>query len=176
MKPQEHDADAVWAAARLEVLLADALLVDLEVSQRGKLLKLGAVLGDRTLAKPGKSAEREGLEELARMARGARLVLGHNLVRHDLAVLRETAPRHPLLRLPVVDTLVLSPIAFPENPYHRLVKDYKLVSESVNDPVADARQAAVLFRDEFKSLQGLRQTEPELFELLHYLAGHARGG
>jgi len=29
-----------------------------------------------------------------------------------------------------VDTLVLSPLCFPENPYHRLVKDYKLVRES----------------------------------------------
>ena len=62
-------------------------------------------------------------------------------------MLRETAPDHPVLRLPVIDTLVLSPIAFPENPYHRLVKDYKLVKESVNDPVGDARQAASLFAE-----------------------------
>jgi ATP-dependent DNA helicase RecQ len=174
--PHHEDTAGPQGEDRLEALLASALLVDLEVSHHGKLLKLGAVLGDRTLVKEGRSAEREGLEELGRMALGARLVLGHNLVRHDLAVLRETAPRHPLLHLPVVDTLVLSPIAFPENPYHRLVKDYKLVSESVNDPVADARQAAVLFQDEFKSLQGLRQTEPGLFELLHYLLATSGAG
>jgi len=70
---------------------------------------------------------------------------------------------------------VLSPICFPENPYHRLVKDYKLVSESVNDPVADARQAAALFSDEFRSLDGLRQTEPGLFELLYFLLATSDG-
>ena len=49
------------------------------------------------------------------------------------------------------------------------MKDYKLVRESVNDPVADARQAAALFQDEFQALNGLRQTEPRLFEVLHFL-------
>src|SRR5262249_48387315 len=52
---------------------------------------------------------------------------------------------------------------------HRLVKDYKLVKESLNDPVADARQAAVLFQDEFRALGALCQTEPEVFELLRFL-------
>jgi hypothetical protein len=40
---------------------------------------------------------------------------------------------------------------------------------SSNDPVADARQAAGLFEDEFRSFDGLRQTEPELFALLRFL-------
>ena len=48
-------------------------------------------------------------------------------------------PELELLRLPVVDTLELSPLAFPENPYHRLVKDYKLVSDARNDPRRDAQ-------------------------------------
>ena len=43
------------------------------------------------------------------------------------------------LDLPVLDTLELSAIAFPANPYHRLVKGYKLLSDSRNDPVKDAR-------------------------------------
>ncbi len=100
------------------------------------------------------------------MVETATCVVGHNLVRHDLRVLSETAAGHPLLRLPVIDTLVLSPIACPENPYHRLVKDYKLVREGVNDPVADARQADALFGDEFHSLDDLRQMQPGLFERL----------
>jgi ATP-dependent DNA helicase RecQ len=149
-------------------LLRGALLLDLEVSDQGKIHKIGAVLGDKILACSSSSAP-AALNELAAMAKSADCILGHNLVRHDLRVLRESVPGHPLLRFPVIDTLVLSPIAFPENPYHRLVKDYKMVRESVNDPVADARQAAALFEDEFRSLAGLRQTEPRLFELLHYL-------
>jgi ATP-dependent DNA helicase RecQ len=149
--------------------LKRALLLDLEVSHAGALLKLGAALGDSTLARSGRSGFAETLRELDRLAAEAQCLLGHNLVRHDLPVLRERAPRLGLHRLPALDTLVLSPICFPENPYHRLVKDYKLVRESVNDPVADARQAAALFADEFQALNGLRQTEPRLFELLDFL-------
>jgi hypothetical protein len=80
-----------------------------------------------------------------------------------------TRPTLAIHQLPVIDTLVLSPICFPENPSHRLVKDYKLVRESINDPVADARQAGALFADEYQSLEGLRRTEPRLFEILHFL-------
>jgi len=35
--------------------------------------------------------------------------------------------------------------------------------------VADARQAAILFADEFQALDGLQQNEPRLFEVLHFL-------
>ncbi len=155
--------------ASLNALLEHSLLLDLEVSHQGRLLKVGAVLGDRTLARSGNIALDVTLSELEQLAEGATCLVGHNLVRHDLQVLREQAPRIALHRLPVIDTLVLSPICFPENPYHRLVKDYKMVRESVNDPVADARQAATLFADEVRSLKGLQQTEPKLFELLHFL-------
>lgn len=155
----------------LEALLRRALWLDLEVSQQGRILRLGAVLRERTLAQAGGLAG--GRDEFYNLAAAARCLLGHNLVRHDLPFLRGASPGHPALRLPVIDTLVLSPIAFPENPYHRLVKDYKLVKESANDPVADARQAAALFADEFRSLAGLRQTEPGLFAVLHYLLATA---
>jgi ATP-dependent DNA helicase RecQ len=153
----------------LDALLERALLLDLEVSHQGKILKLGAVLGGLTLARSGSGSFEGASSELNNLAQGANCLLGHNLVRHDLPILRERAPELPILQLPIIDTLVLSPICFPENPYHRLIKDYKLVRESVNDPVADARQAAILFADEFRSLDGLRRTEPRLFELLYFL-------
>lgn len=154
---------------RGEALFQGALFLDLEVSPKGTILKIGAVLDNQIMAHSGQFDVPEALNRLAALARQAHRLIGHNLVRHDLRVLKETRAGHPVLRLPVIDTLALSPLAFPENPYHRLVKDYKLVRESVNDPVADARQAMVLFRDEIRSLDGLRQTEPRLFQLLHYL-------
>jgi ATP-dependent DNA helicase RecQ len=150
-------------------LMRRALLLDLEVSHQGNILKLGAACGEVSLARPRGHSLASALVQLGKLGANATLVLGHNLVRFDLPVLRQAAPRHPLLGLPVIDTLVLSPICFPENPYHRLVKDYKLVRESINDPVADARQAATLFADEFQSLDGLRQKDPRLFEVLHFL-------
>src|ERR1035437_8062758 len=162
--PTEHGQRMEFA-----VLMRCALLLDLEVSHQGNILKLGAVCGDASLTRSRGHNLASALDDLAKLAARATLVLGHNLVRFDLPILREAAPRHPLLKLPIIDTLVLSPICFPENPYHRLVKDYKLVRESINDPVADARQAAALFADEFRSFDGLRQKDPRLFEVLHFL-------
>jgi ATP-dependent DNA helicase RecQ len=111
----------------IAVLMRRALLLDLEVSHQGNILKLGAVCGDVSLARPRGHSLASALDQLGALGANASLVLGHNLVRFDLPILRQAAPRHPLLGLPVIDTLVLSPICFPENPYHRLVKDYKLV-------------------------------------------------
>ena len=162
--PTEHGQRIEFAA-----LMRGALLLDLEVSQHGHILKLGAVCDEASLARARGYSLTSALNDLAALGANARFVLGHNLVRHDLPVLREAAPGHPLLKLPIIDTLVLSPICFPENPYHRLVKDYKLVRESINDPVADARQSAALFADEFRALDGLRQKDPRLFEVLHFL-------
>lgn len=166
----EQGAETGRARAGARDWLSGALLLDMETSHQGEILKVGAVLGEHTLA-CRRGANRAILAELARFAVNARLVLGHNLWRHDLAVLREHNAGLPLLSLPVVDTLVLSPICFPENPYHHLVKDYKLVRESVNDPVADARQAERLFGDELRALEGMVQQRRDLARLLHYLLG-----
>lgn len=158
-----------------EALFHGALFLDLEVSPKGTILKIGTVLDNQIIAHSGQFDVPEALARLATLASQAHRLIGHNLVRHNLRVLKEARAGHPVLRLPVIDTLALSPLAFPENPFHRLVKDYKLVRESVNDPVADARQAMVLFRDEIRSLDGLRQTEPRLFQLLHYLLAEPDG-
>ena len=161
--------NVIKAKTAPDAVLGPALLLDLEVSHSGRVLKVGAVCGQSVYVRSGNISPQTLLKEMDVLASKARCLLGHNLVRHDLPILREHAPKLRLLRLPVIDTLVLSPICFPENPYHRLVKDYKLVRESVNDPVADARQAAALFADEFRSLNGLRQKDPRLFEVLHFL-------
>lgn len=150
-------------------MLRRGLMLDLEVSLSGRILELGAVLGDVAFAGDDANPNGDCLKRLAEMAAGADFVLGHNLRRHDLPRLREVAPAHPILSLPVIDTLELSPLAFPANPYHRLIKDYKLVRESLNDPVADARLAGEVFVDEVRAFEALRRGDPVLFLLLRTL-------
>ncbi|MCC7375577.1 MAG: RecQ family ATP-dependent DNA helicase [Verrucomicrobiales bacterium] len=152
-----------------EEFLRRALIVDLEVSRSGRIAEIGAVLGDETLTGRGDGATAGWLAQLGRMTARASVVVGHNIRRHDLPLLRASVPDHPILALPVVDTLELSPLAFPKNPYHRLVKDYKLVRESVNDPVADARQSGILLTDEIHAFAVLRRSDPALFQLLRDL-------
>lgn len=148
--------------------LATTLALDLEVNADGHIYALGAVLDGRTLAFSGRFDLRHALAELDRLASSAERLLGHNLLDHDLPVLRALAPNLVLLHKPVVDTLFLSPLAFPENPYHRLVKDYKLVREALNDPLADARTALRLFADQWAAFAALGRSDPDLLGLYRY--------
>lgn len=150
-------------------LLADCVLLDLETGQDGRILKIGAVRGTRTFTRSGRFDTATALAELDLFCRGSPSLVGHNLVEHDLVVLGDHLPELGLLTVPVIDTLYLSPICFPENPYHRLVKDYKLVSESRNDPLADARLAGVLLQEEIQSLRGMAEAAPDFFRCLRFL-------
>ncbi len=138
------------------------LCLDIETGPEGEIIGLGAIRGDQTFSRRGGAGRQASLDTLDRMARGAQFLLGHNLVGHDLPVLEAAAPRSPLIKMPAVDTLYLSPIAFPENPYHRLVKDYKLVRDTMNDPLADARIALSLFKDQWETFTAIGKTESAL--------------
>ena len=107
--------------------------------------------------------------DLDALTEGAIFVLGHNLTRHDLPVLKAQFPQLILHALPVVDTLELSPIAFPQNPYHSLVKDYKLVRDTRSDPLKDAQLALRLWHDQFKAFAALQDSAPHELACYHYL-------
>jgi ATP-dependent DNA helicase RecQ len=143
-------------------VLRRSLLLDLETSFDQRILKIGAILGGEKFLYAGGTPVADALARLDRFAAAAELVLGHNILDHDLPAVARHAPDLGLLRKPVIDTLYLSPLAFPENPYHRLIKGYKLVRDTVSDPVADATLAARLFADAWQSLATAARVEPEL--------------
>ncbi|MYD96769.1 MAG: DEAD/DEAH box helicase, partial [Gammaproteobacteria bacterium] len=135
------------------------LALDLEVGKRTERINaLAAVDSDgrsfvRTKLRGAKLSD--ALHELDDFAAPAEVILGHNLIHFDLAHLRAAAPDLRLLRRPALDTLMLSPLAFPKNPYHRLIKHYQdgdLVRERRGDPEHDARLALTLFEDERTAL------------------------
>ena len=112
---------------------------------------------------------RNALAELDSFAEGALFVLGHNLIAFDLPQLAAVNPGLNLLMLPAVDTLRISPLAFPRHPYHSLVKHYQdggLKRGQINDPELDARSALKLFSDERKALLA---APPDLMTAWHWL-------
>jgi ATP-dependent DNA helicase RecQ len=135
----------------LDDLISHTLLLDIETTSGGKIRHIGAILNDQIIQTTAGSSAKKTLSQVDDLASVAEFVLGHNLLGHDFPVLQSNYPQLELLKKPVIDTLYLSPLAFPQNPYHRLVKDYKLVRSSVSDPVADARLAASVFRDQWES-------------------------
>lgn len=108
------------------------------------------------------------LSKLDTLGAGAQFVLGHNIINHDLPLLRKVSPNLRLHALPVIDTLRLSPLAFPQNPYHRLIKDYKLIRHSLNSPLSDCRSTLTLYTDQKQAFSLLGQQSPA--ELLCYQA------
>ncbi len=72
----------------LNDFLSRALLLDLKTGPNRALHKIGAVRGGTTFLRQGRFDERTALANLDRFAAGAELVLGHNLLGHDLHCLR----------------------------------------------------------------------------------------
>lgn len=145
------------------------LSLDLEINRKnGRIRAYGAVRGDTGQGYTGGGSKSE-LAKLDDLAVGADFVLGHNLVDFDLPHLMAAKPGLRLLKLPAVDTLRLSPLAFPRNPYHGLVKHYQdggLKRGRVNDPELDSRIALEVFRDEQAAL---KETAPDLLAAWHWL-------
>jgi ATP-dependent DNA helicase RecQ len=132
--------------------LKSCAAIDLEVRRDGEVYQIGATWNEIAFERHIHSNLDQALAELDEFIKPAQFLLGHNLIQHDVPILRGYAPQLHLFNKPLIDTLVLSPLAFPENPYHHLIKDYKLSRESKNEPVADAQKAIQVFTDEWDSL------------------------
>ena len=149
------------------------LSLDLEVDQiTGRIRAFGAVCPDTGQVCSG-SGSRAELARLDAFAEGVDVLLGHNLIAFDIPYLAAAMPRLGLLKLPQVDTLRLSPLAFPRNPYHHLVKHYQdgsLKRGQINDPELDARIALEVFGDQCNALQKARHNQPELLAAWHWLS------
>jgi ATP-dependent DNA helicase RecQ len=136
--------------------LTRCLLFDIETNENGEIYSLGAVFNGKKFNTPkGLKVGREQLAEFNNFGRSAEFALGHNILSHDLPRLREQDPTLTILQKPVVDTLYLSPLAFPENPYHRLVKNYQIVRDSINDPAEDAVLAGKVFAEQWEAFSQL---------------------
>lgn len=146
--------------------------LDLELNPgTDRLTAVGAVRGQREFRRTvAPTAQHTAIAELNAFAAGSAFAYGHNIWWHDLPWLAQRAPTAAVLQLPSVDTLALSAIAFAEHPYHALLKDYKPVRDSRNDPVADARISGRLLHDAMQRLQELAAAQPRFANITHSLA------
>ena len=146
------------------------LSLDLEINRNGNhICAFGAIRSDTGQARSGSGSKAE-LSQLDEFVEGVDFLLGHNLIGFDIPHLNAIRPHLRLLKLPQVDTLRLSPLAFPRNPYHHLIKHYqdgRLKRGQVNNPELDARIALEVFEDECKAL---RDAAPGLLVAWHWLS------
>ena len=174
----KHWNDYKKVAMRLKAhRLAGLLSLDLE--GRENIGAIGAVHVDSSTThawRGDKGRLHSALTALDAFADGASCLVGHNIIEHDLGLLAKHAPDLALLRLPAIDTLYLSPLAFPENPYHHLVKQYQepaLARVQVNDPLLDAELTLELLAD---IVDALRKKDGDLLLAWHALLAAAVKG
>ncbi len=105
--------------------------------------------------------------DIARFIEGADYICGHNIIRHDLKYIAPALSGAGKSSKKVIDTLFVSPLLFPKKPYHKLLKDDKLQSEELNNPLNDSKKAMALFHDEVAAFEKLDDRLKEIyFELL----------
>ena len=150
------------------------LSLDLEVGVQDRRIHAFAALRPDTggrLVFHGENLAK-ALAELDALAEGAAFLLGHNLIFFDLSHLAAAKPDLRLLGIPPVDTLWLNPLAFPRNPYHRLVKHYqdgRLTRGRLNDPELDTRLTLGVFDDQRRALARVAKESPDLIGAWHWL-------
>ena len=139
----------------------------------GDTYHIGAVLNDKSFQRKDIKNLKKALGELSEFSQKADFILGHNIIDHDFPIAKAAFPETAFLKLPIIDTLFLSPLAFPENPYHKLIKDYKLVRNSKNNPIADAKLALAVFYDQMDAFHAMVQTDPGLVAFFTFAFEHS---
>ncbi len=135
----------------------DYAVVDVEVGLKDhKIHDIGALKHDDT------TFHKTSKEELFVFLNDINYICGYNIIHHDAKYLFANDTCHWIL----VDTLYISPLLFPERPYHRLVKDDKLICEQMNNPVNDCKKAKDLLLDEIACWNLLSKKKRVLFASL----------
>ena len=158
------DADNAKVASGRDVSIpvgdaAKYAIVDAEVGVKDhKVRDVGALrFDDAVFHKPDK-------RELWDFLKDVDYVGGHNIVHHDAKYIFDEHVTKWIL----VDTLYMSPLLFPERPYHKLVKDDKLVDNQVNNPVNDCEKARDLLMDEVEAWCSLPEQMKTIYASLLY--------
>jgi len=140
---------------------------DIELSAKDKrLLDIGCILSDES----GFHKNQPG--EFEQFIASSHFICGHNIIAHDLAFLQKHFGNAEWGLNRAIDTLLLSPLLFPKQPYHHLLKDDKIQTEELNNPLNDAKKARDLFFDEVAAFNALDDT---FKEILYWLLTGQKG-
>ena len=131
--------------------------IDIEISMKDSHIRdIGATRYDKAIFH---SADQK---ELLEFLKGVDYVCGHNIIHHDAKYLFKDI----YLQWMLVDTLYVSPLLFPEKPYHHLLKDDKLISDQINNPVNDCEKAYDLLMDEIARWSLLSENMKSIYATL----------
>ena len=132
--------------------------IDAEVEPRhGRVLDIGCFRSD------GREYHGRSIQNFANFLNGTDYLCGHNIIKHDLKYLESIFPAISMMKDRTIDTLYWSPLLFPRRPYHALLKDDKLQTDELNNPLNDAKKACDLFNDEVTAFLKLDESLKEIY-------------
>ncbi|WP_373516152.1 DEAD/DEAH box helicase, partial [Pricia sp.] len=135
--------------------------IDTEIDPKSKkIVDIGSVKSD------GSIFHSNSINDFADFLNNADFICGHNIIRHDLKYIQKYLSSQGINHLRYIDTLVLSPLLFPTKPYHRLLKDEKIQTDELNNPVNDSQKAKDLFYDEIAAFGTLDESLKQIYYLL----------
>lgn len=135
--------------------------IDTEIEHKShKILDIGCIKSD------GNSFHSNSIGDFIKFLRGTQFICGHNILNHDLHYILNAVIDAGVNPNNVIDTLFLSPLLFPTKPYHALLKDDKLQTEDINNPLNDSIKARDLFFDEVTAFNQLDEKLKQIFYLL----------
>jgi ATP-dependent DNA helicase RecQ len=135
--------------------------IDTEIDpNNGSIRDLGAINED------GGIFHENSIHRFVEYLKDTSFICGHNIQNHDIKYLSRYLEEAGLIHLKVIDTLYLSPLLFPKRPYHHLLKDEKLQTDELNNPVSDSIKAKDLFFDEINAFTNLEDSIKQIFFLL----------
>ena len=135
--------------------------IDTEIEPKsGKILDIGSIKSD------GSSFHKSTIAEFTHFLIGTNFICGHNILNHDIKYIGKALSDTGINPENIIDTLFLSPLLFPTKPYHALLKDDKLQSDDINNPLNDAIKAKDLFYDEITAFNETEGALKQIFYLL----------
>lgn len=134
---------------------------DLEVNPlQNKITDIGAVNDE------GSRFHSRSLKDFVQFIKHSEYICGHNILKHDLKYILKPIQQAGFSANKAIDTLHLSPLLFPKEPYHRLVKDDKLYTEDKNNPLNDSLKARDLLYDEISTFKNLDENLKRIYYTL----------
>lgn len=129
--------------------------IDTEVSETdNKAYDFGAINEN------GEKLHTGSIHEFHSFIESSDYLCGHNIINHDSKYIE--VPE----KIKYIDTLYISPVLFPNKPYHALLKDDKLQTDELNNPLNDAQKSMELFYDEINAFAVLDDELKLIFYIL----------
>lgn len=138
------------------------IFLDIEATKEKKIQELGIVHLESHLKTSSMLEIKEFIKDI-----DTNFISGHNFIRFDLGILKETSLYSGIKEYIIIDTLALSLLLFNEKTHHNLQKNYKSEDAFENDPIEDSKLTRKLFKkleERFLSLD--KDTQNIFYSLL----------